>query len=298
MIIDFHVHTFPAKISAKAVKNLGIKAHIKYYTDGSEQGLLASMEKAGVHYSVNQPVMTNVAQVEKINRQMAARQEEMISHGIIPFGGFHPEYKDVEKEMKLLHNAGIRGIKLHPAYQNVRVDTPNMMRIIDAASSLDMIVLIHAGIDIGIYDQDYASVEQILHVIDTVHPPKFVLAHMGGWGEWKVVEKYLAGAPVWLDTSFSLGPLRPSLDIMETDPNTGQEVPAKPILDSNMNPQDFVRLCRKHGTDRILFATDSPWEDQSEYIAWTRNCGFSKEEEDAILGENAARLLHLSEFLR
>ena len=48
-----------------------------------------------------------------------------------------------------------------------------------------MIVLIHAGIDIGIYDRNYASVAQILNVIRDVQPEKFVLAHMGGWACWK-----------------------------------------------------------------------------------------------------------------
>ena len=59
MIIDFHAHTFPEKISSKVVKKLGMAAHILAYTDGSIDGLTASMERAGVDYSVNLPVMTS-----------------------------------------------------------------------------------------------------------------------------------------------------------------------------------------------------------------------------------------------
>ena len=65
MIIDFHTHTFPEKISSRVVKKLGITAHIKAYTDGSIENLAASMKRAGVSYSVNLPVMTSPEQVEK-----------------------------------------------------------------------------------------------------------------------------------------------------------------------------------------------------------------------------------------
>ena len=41
------------------------------------------------------------------------------------------------------------GIKIHPAYQNTDIDDIKMMRIIDFASEQGLIILTHAGIDIG-----------------------------------------------------------------------------------------------------------------------------------------------------
>lgn len=182
MIIDFHTHTFPARISADVLAKLSRLSHTKYFTNGSVPDLTASMEEASIDYSVNLPVMTSAEQVEKVNGALIADRDRLFEQGIITFGGMHPGYGDYKKELIRLKENGILGIKIHPAYQSTEIDDIRMMRIIDAASDLGLIVLTHAGIDIGIYDHNYTSVQQVLKIIDEVHPPKFVLAHMGGWG--------------------------------------------------------------------------------------------------------------------
>lgn len=285
MIIDFHTHTFPEKISSRVVKKLGITAHIKAYTDGSIENLAASMKRAGVSYSVNLPVMTSPEQVEKINSSMIEDREALLARGIIAFGGLHPDYTDYKKEIRRLREHHIAGIKLHPAYQNINLDDIRMLRIIDCASEEGLIVLTHAGIDIGIYDRNYCSVAHILKVIDEVHPEKFVLAHMGNWDCWQDVERDLAGAPVWLDTAFSIGPIA-------KNPATDEP----PYEEMNLRDEDFIRLCRRHGTDRILFATDSPWQDQADYIGRIKAMDFSDAEKEQIFGGNAVALLGQGAF--
>ena len=285
MIIDFLSHTFPEKISSRVVKKLGITAHIKAYTDGSIENLAASMKKAGVSYSVNLPVMTSPEQVEKINSSMIEDREALLARGIIAFGGLHPDYTDYKKEIRRLREHHIAGIKLHPAYQNINLDDIRMLRIIDCASEEGLIVLTHAGIDIGIYDRNYCSVAHILKVIDEVHPEKFVLAHMGNWDCWQDVERDLAGAPVWLDTAFSIGPIA-------KNPATDEP----PYEEMNLRDEDFIRLCRRHGTDRILFATDSPWQDQADYIGRIKAMDFSDAEKEQIFGGNAVALLGQEAF--
>lgn len=280
MIIDFHTHTFPGKISSKVVRKLGTKAHIKSYTDGSVEQLIASMEHAGVDYSVNLPVMTAPEQVEKINASVMEQQEALLERGIIAFGGLHPDYEDYKGELRRLREHGIPGIKLHPAYQNIDLDDIRMMRIIDRASEEGLIILTHAGMDIGIYDRNYCSVPHILKVLDEVHPEKFVLAHMGNWDEWQQVETYLAGAPVWLDTAFSYGP------IMKSPYHDGL-----PYEQSNLADEDFIRLVHRHGVDKVLFATDSPWQDQADYIKRLRAMNFTDQEKELLFAGNALALL-------
>lgn len=282
MIIDFHTHTFPEKNSVKVVQKLGSLSHTMPFTDGSVRELLASMKEAGVDYSINVPVMTTVEQVEKVNSSLIRQREELFSQGIISFGGMHPDYENYKEELRHLKQSGILGIKLHPAYQNVDLDDIRMMRIIDCASELGLIVLTHAGIDIGLSDHNYCSVSHILKVIDQVHPPGFVLAHMGNWGCWEDVERDLAGAPVWLDTAFAVGSITP-------DPNQNE----KPYREENLSNEDFVRICRKHGTNRILFATDSPWQDQKDYIGRIQSTELSKDELELVFSENARKLLSL-----
>ena len=282
MIFDFHTHTFPEKNSKKVVQKLGSLSHTLPFTDGSIRELLASMKEAGVDYSVNVPVMTTVEQVEKVNSSLIRQREELFSQGIITFGGMHPDYENYKEELRHLKQSGILGIKLHPAYQDVDLDDMRMMRIIDCASELGLIVLTHAGIDIGLSDHNYCSVGHILKVIDQVHPPKFVLAHMGNWGCWEDVERDLAGAPVWLDTAFAVGSIT-------ADPNQDE----KPYLEENLSNEDFVRICRKHGVNRILFATDSPWQDQKDYIERVRSTGLRQQELELVFSENARKLLSL-----
>ena len=285
MIIDFHTHTFPGKISSKVVRKLGMSAHIRAYTDGSMEGLTASMALAGADYSVNLPVMTSPEQVEKINSSMIQHRESLLSQGIIAFGGMHPDYPDYKKEIRRLRENHIAGIKIHPAYQNINLDDIRMLRIIDCASEEGLITLTHAGMDIGIYDRNYCSVAHILKVIDEVHPEKFVLAHMGNWDCWQEVEQDLAGAPVWLDTAFSIGPIAKNPATDET-----------PYEEMNLTDEDFIRLCRKHGTDHILFATDSPWQDQADYISRIKSMSFTDTEKEHIFSGNAVALLGKDAF--
>ena len=87
MIIDFHTHTFPAKISKSVLARLSRLSHTKYFTDGSAAGLIASMKEASVDYSVNLPVMTTADQVEKVNGALIADRESLKEQGILTFGG-------------------------------------------------------------------------------------------------------------------------------------------------------------------------------------------------------------------
>ena len=115
--------------------------------------------------------------------------------------------------------------------------------------------------------------------MDEVHPDKLVLAHMGNWGCWDEVEEYLTGAPLWLDTSFSIGPITPNPEQDET--------PYSCILDDDA----FLRIIRKHGSDKILFGTDSPWKDQKDYVERIQTLSLTDNEKRQIFSENAISLL-------
>lgn len=283
MIIDFHTHTFPEKISVKVMDKLSKVSGAVPDTTGSVSALAKSMKDARVDYSINLPVMTSPNQVVSVNTGLIKSKQAMLKDGIITFGGMHPDFADYKTELKKLKQEGILGIKLHPAYQNMDLDDIRMMRIIAYASELGLIVLIHAGYDIGIYDHNYASVAHILKILKEVQPEKFVLAHMGNWAFWNEVESDLAGAPVWLDSSFSIGPIEQRQD--------GGVYPYNNVV---LEDKDFLRLARKHGMDKILFATDCPWQGQKKYVKRFRNIGLTKEEQRLFFAENAVKLLGLS----
>ena len=301
MIIDFHTHIFPDRIADKTIMALSSVSQIRPSTDGTSHGLSQSMSRAGVDLSINLPVLTTPEQADKVNDSLLRNREQMPDKGILSFGGMHPGYTAFREKLRMLALEGVKGIKLHPAYQRTDLDDPVMMRIIDAANEYGLVVLVHAGLDIGIPGHNYSDIPMILRVIEEVHPEKLVLADMGGWKNWKDVGKYIAGAPVWLDTAFAMGRSDkkeegfPSVSqwIPESEPAAGRNPEDDDFY--NMTADSFLSLCQKHGTDRILFATDCPWADQKAYVDAFRSLPFTEEEKNAILGENALKLLGMTD---
>ena len=53
-------------------------------------------------------------------------------------------YKEILKEIK---NLGLKGIKLHPDYQDMYFDDIRYEHIVDTASELGLITVVHAGAD-------------------------------------------------------------------------------------------------------------------------------------------------------
>ncbi len=284
MIVDFHTHTFPDKIAHGVIEKLQAMSCSKPYTDATTGALRRSMERAEIDYSVLLPVMTNPGQVEKLNRLAAETNAKAGETGLLSFGGMHPEFSGYRQELARLQELGLKGIKLHPAYQGMDVDALPFLRIIDRASELGLAILVHAGIDIGIPGHDYSAPEHILHVMQEIAPDKLILAHMGGWRGWDRVEEMLVGRSLYMDTSFSLGKIVPPHGMHR-----------KPGDDWMLSDEQFVRMVRKHGADKILFATDCPWSDQQETVQHIRSLPLTEEEKQQIFGENAKRLLGLEE---
>ncbi len=264
-MIDFHTHTFPDKIAAKTIAALAKAAGVPAHTDGTLSGLLASMQESGVDMSVLMPVVTRPEQFQTVNN-LAAKINEEYEGRVISFGGIHPETLDYKKELHYIKSLGLKGIKLHPDYQKVMIDDIGYKHIIDYASQLDLMITVHAGIDIGLPDPVHCPVSKSVKVIEELQPPKLILAHTGGWKQWDEVEEELAGLPVYMDCAFCA---------------------------EYMSKQQFERIVQKHGADRILFATDSPWEDPATTIRWIESMELSEVDKRKIYYENACRLLDI-----
>ena len=282
MIIDIHTHTFPDKIAAATLDKLKHLSHTIPFTDGTAAGLAASMARAGVDRSVVMPVATSPRQVPHVNDASARMNELGAQTGLLSFGCMHPDFDGWKEELARVRDLGLKGIKLHPQYQDTDFDDPRYLRILDRCGELGLVVLTHAGLDIGMPGKDNCAPEMVARVLEQVGPVKLVLAHMGGWRQWDRVEALLPGTGVYLDTSFSLGEITPLDD--------GHYRPGDlPLLDEAA----FLRMVRRFGPDRILFGTDSPWDDQETALARLRALPLEKSELDAILGGNARKLLEL-----
>lgn len=265
MIIDFHTHIFPEKIAGKTIESLEKLSGITASTNGTLEGLLASMENTGVDMSVLMPVATKPSQMESINTY-AKEICDKYPGKLISFGGIHPDVWDYKKELKHIKELGLKGIKIHPDYQGVMIDDVRFMNIIEYASELGLIILTHAGIDIGLSEPVHCPPDKMRKVIDKIKPEKMIVAHYGGWKQWQEVYDYLAGENVYLDTAFTFD-----------------------YIDREM----FLTILQKHSADKILFATDSPWSHAAKDIEAVKNMPVDESIKQKIFSENAKQLLEI-----
>lgn len=261
-IIDFHTHDFPDKIAPKTIALLQERSGVTAFRDGTFLSLAESMERDGISHSVLLPVVTKPSQFQTVN-EVAAQKNALQSH-ILSFGGIHPDQDDYKEAIDYIVSLGLKGIKLHPAYQGVYADDIRYLRIISYALEKDLIVSIHAGIDIGLPEPNYSGVTHIKEMLCKTGGGKIVLAHLGGWKEFDAVEELLVGENCYFDTAF---------------------------VADYISKEQFERIVRKHGVAKILFGTDSPWTSQLESAEWILHLSFTEEEKQMILSGNAKKLL-------
>ncbi len=268
-IIDFHTHIFPDKIAPGTIDKLERGGGVTAFNTGMEHSLVQEMEDSGVSLCVIQPVVTRPEQFSTINMFAAKLNERYAgsSPALLSFGGIHPKTLQYRQEIRAIRDMGLKGIKLHPDYQGLYIDDERYIRLMDYAMELGLIVLIHAGIDVGYPELVRACPKRIRRVIDTLHPDKLVLAHYGGYGQYDQVEEFLVGENVYFDTAMA--------------------------FESGISETQFLRILDRHGADKILFGTDSPWSSQKENLARLKNIIGDETVLDRILGGNAMELLGL-----
>ncbi len=283
-IIDIHTHTFPAKIARSAIEKLSATSHTRPFSDGTNYELMNSMKDAGIMFSVLQPVATKPEQVSHIN-DGAIRLNTQHAN-IISFGAIHPDFEDYACELARISDAGVKGVKIHPVYQGVNIDDERFVRILACAGELGLIVMLHAGFDIGFPDNDFAHPKRILRALKSAGNVRIILAHMGGWRCWQEAQEIFAGRDnIYIDTAFSHGEFVPNGD--------GYYSSHKECV--MLNDEEFVSVIKSFGAERVLFGTDSPWASQSEYVKkFCELSALSEREKDLILYENSAKLLGLS----
>ena len=281
MVIDFHTHTFPSAIAAATVAYMSEKSHLTAYTDGSEEGLIASMQAAEITHSVVLPVVTNPEKTRSIN-DFSARMNGR--NGVFHLGGLHPDTPELPQEAARVASLGLRGVKIHPVYQRTPIDDPRFLHLLEAAAENGLFVVIHAGLDVGFPGRTEAAVEKIAEALRQAGPVTLVLAHTGGWRQWESAALLAEFPNTYIDCSFSLGRIRP------TAPGFYSEE-EQTLLDA----EGFLRVARAFGPRRVLFGTDSPWASQSETLALARALPFTPEEAELFFYKNAAKLLGLEE---
>lgn len=258
-IIDAHVHIFPEKIAKKATESIGSYYDIQMFGEGTVEDLLIKREKVNIYKYIVHSTATKVEQVESINDFIAEVQSE--NKSLIGFGTLHPGLGDVESEVSRIISMGLKGIKLHPDFQDFNIDDECMMPIYKAIEG-KLPVLIHMGDE----EKTSSSPNRLANVLKLFPKLTVIAAHLGGYQMWDESMKYLVGKNLYMDTSSSLA-----------------------ILDK----EKVMDIIRKHGVEKILFGSDYPMWSHEDELRRFYELDLTYEERELILWKNASRLLDI-----
>ena len=261
-IIDAHAHVYPEKIAAKATDTIGAFYGIKMEMPaGTPERLLEDGERAGIKRYVIHSVATTAHQVRSINdfikRECEAHPE------FIGFITLHQDLteEEMESEVALAIENGMKGIKLHPDFQRFYIDEEAAEKFYRAAAG-KLPILFHVGDD----RYEYSKPERLVRMAKKYPDLTFIAAHFGGYRCWDDAELYRGLENVYFDTCSSL-----------------------PFI-SKERARELIDM---HGAHRFFFATDFPmWDATAELERFCR-IPLSDKERRMILSENIKRVLKL-----
>ena len=256
--IDIHAHVFPDNVAPKVVSQLEDYYKMTWLGSGVVSDLIKSMEEADISRTVIFSTATKPTQVVTINEYISTlcRADERFTG----FGTMHPDFPDVEEEIARFGSLGLKGLKLHPDFQQFNIDDPKMDRIYRAVGS-SMPILVHVGDE----NFDYSSPIRLARVLDRMPELVFIAAHFGGYSRWEEAKKYLLGRKnLYIDTSSCFHKI------------------------SHAEGREMVRL---HGADKVLFASDYPAVRATHAIDDILKMELTEEENELIFYKNARKLL-------
>nr|WP_320190556.1 amidohydrolase family protein [uncultured Desulfobacter sp.] len=267
MIIDAHAHIYPDDVAHKALSTVMKNGNglVSIHTDGTHSGLVSSMDKANIDYSIVLPVATGIGHGKNILEWI--RKMAPLSKRIIFFGSVHPQDPECLETIEEMRNAGIQGIKFHPGYQNFPADSIDALKVYEEILNHDMVLHFHSGFDPSLPQCDYTSVERFSTIVNLFSGSKIVLAHAGGMDEWQKVNDLLGNRGCYFDIAWVL---------------------------EKMRADDVARELYRQNDDYFLFGTDTPWCDQTDYVQLIQKSDtLTQDQRDKLFFKNILKLIDL-----
>lgn len=262
MIIDCHAHVWPDHI-ADAMQSQS-PAGLDLLYDGKLSGLLGTMDEAGVDMALALGVALKASTVARTNEFIGTVPRDRL----IPFGTVHPGLS-VEENLRYLQDNGIVGVKLHPLFQAVSLADPKVHEILAALAEHGIPVVTHVGAGGDKEASERGAPRLLRRIIDELPDLTLIACHYGGYHLLDQAEEHVVGSDVVIETSW-------------------------PPTMAELEPERVRALVRRHGVERVVFGSDWPMASPGAEIKAIRALGLGKDEEDAILGGNLARILGLT----
>ncbi len=258
-IIDFHTHIYPDAIAQKAADSIG-----QFYElegggmDGTVQTLLERGKAAGISHYVVLPVGLKPGHVRHINQfaiSQVAQHEEFTG-----FGTLHAAMENPEEEVEFIHNAGLKGVKLHPDTQLFNIDDPRLFPAYELLREKGLMLMLHMG------DKryDYSHPRRLRRVMEEFPGIRVMAAHFGGYSLPETAYELLKDTDCFMDISSSL---------------------------MFMDKETALGYIRRYGPERLVYGTDYPLWDPVTEVNRFLSLGLRDGEVEQIAWKTAAGIL-------
>jgi predicted TIM-barrel fold metal-dependent hydrolase len=175
----------------------------------------------------------------------------------------------VDENLTSLRDNGIRGVKLHPLFQDVSFADPRVLELLHALAGDGVTVIAHVGAGGSDAANERGNPASLRAAIDAVPTLRLIACHFGGYHRLDEAEAWMVGSRTFLETSW-------------------------PPRLSDLDRERVVAMIRRHGTDRVVFGSDWPMADPAAELAAVRALGLDEAETAAITGNTLAALLGLA----
>ena len=279
MVVDSHCHILPANFRTRRDDLLARDATFAALFSGdnprmaTSDSLIEAMDEAGISWSVAMGLGWT-------DQSLAVEANDYIIQSMERFPGrvaglcsVSPAWGDAAvAEVERCAAAGLRGIgELHPDTQGFDITDRSLMTpLMEAAHGLGLPVVVHCSEPVGHQypGKGRTTPEKIYRFIQNFPGNTLVCAHWGG------------GLPF-----YALMP-----EVPEVIRNVYFDTAASPFL---YRPEVFATVVGLVGADRVLFGSDYPLIGHRRSLREVEQAGLEPQDQEAVLGGNAARLFGL-----
>ena len=279
MIIDFHTHILPPSIIKHRDRYLARDDTLAaLFADprapmATAEELVAAMDEAEVDLAVTLGMGWTSPEIAREVNDYLLESAARYPRRLVAFCSVNPVWgEQTLRELERCARLGAKGVgELHPDTQGFDLSAPQVMEpLMDMLRSYRLILLTHASEPVG---HQYAgkgttTPSVLMGLIKQFPDVPIVCAHWGG------------GLPF-----YALMP-----EVRAALGNTYFDTAASPFL---YQPQVFSVVARLVGPDSILMGSDYPLIKPQRLIQQVTTASLTDEEQQAILGGNAQRLLGL-----
>ncbi len=279
MIIDAHVHICPPEVRDNREVYLPDEPEFAaIYKDPKAKlvgatELIQTLDEQGVDKAVVFGFPWRKEDNFRLNNDYVLEAAQRFPDRLIPLACFDATHPQARQETERCLQAGIRGVG-ELAFYSTGIDEQARQALIPLArlcAEAKALVSLHTNEPIGhaYPGKSPMTLSQLYALVQATPDTRWILAHLGGGLPFyaflkKEVREVLTN--VWFDTA------------------------AMPFL---YRPKALGAMAEAVGLDKLLLGTDFPLLPPKRYFRELDNSGLTEDELQAVLGQNAAKLLEI-----